>query len=448
MPVNRSVKPSEKGTVQFALPRIEHLQLNNGLKILYVHKDNLPLLQMYLILDSGSKYEPRNNAGLANLTAHMLDEGAGKFTALELDEELEFLGTDLSISVNHDNVFISLLSLENTAEKSLELLSMIVQEPSFSEPDFQREKNKILTKLVQLKSEPSYLASVNFDKVLFGNSAYGNPIYGIDNNIKNFVRNDLIDYYTKYFSPVNAAIMVASSIPQNEITALLNKYLGNWKTGKLSPESSLPEMSSSAGLYILHKENAPQSEIRIGHRASGRKTKDYFAKTVMNSILGGQFTSRINLNLRENKGFTYGAHSAFYYKQDVSYFSVSTAVQTENTAAAVSEIFKELKNIKKEITQKELDFAKSNLVKTYPSKFETYSQITGNLAALHIFGLEDNYFDTYISNISKINLPEVLAAAQENIHENETAIVIVGDREKVEASLEKETGLKTQQLKE
>lgn len=442
MPTDRKTAPSENGKINFELPEIKIINLTNGLKVYFIEKTGLPLVQMSLILNAGSKFDPEGASGVSNMTAQLLDEGAGSYSALELDEEFEFLGTDISISANHDNIYISMLSLEENFIRSLELFSTIIKEPQFNDNDFERERHKILSRIIQLQSDPSYVASVNFNKILHGNGLYSTPVLGNPADIEKLEKQEIIKFYENYFFANNAAIVIAGSLNHSVTTDLLNEYLGNWSSGKLPGNFHPGKIVSKQGVFIVHKDNAPQSEIRIGHLSAGRNTPDFYAKTLMNSVLGGQFSSRINLNLREDKGFTYGAHSSFSYRQEQSHFKVSTAVQTENTAAAVSEILKELKNIREEISEKELNFAKSNLVKTYPLKFETYAQLTGNLAALFVYSLPEDYFSTYIGNIEKTTLEETLTAARKNIDQENPVVLIVGDKNKISEDVEKVCGIK------
>ncbi|MFC2139680.1 M16 family metallopeptidase [Bacteroidota bacterium] len=446
MSIDRSRAPEEKGIISFQLPDIRNLILSNGLKIMFVQKDNLPIVQLNLVISAGSKYDLPGKNGLACLTSSLIDEGAGKYSALELDDEIEKLGSVLSTSVDHDTALISMMSLKDNIERSVELLSMVIADPNFTKDDFNREQEKLLTKIIQLKDDPSYIANSSFDRILFENTAYSRPSIGTEASIRTITNDDAKEYYKKYFTVENSSLAVVGNLTEEELLVLLEKYFSRWNRGGKIKYPVIKKEKEATKLYIIHREDSAQSEIRVGHLSSGRNSEDFFAKSIMNSILGGQFSSRINLNLREDKGFTYGANSSFYYRKELSSFAVSTAVQNENTGAAVREILNELKGIKDNIEQDELNFAKSSQIKSFPLAFETYSQIARNLAHLIIHSLPNDYFNTYIDNLEKQTLEEVLKSARENIFTAHLCILVVGDKNIISDQLKKTTGLEPIEL--
>lgn len=426
--INRSKCPEPKGKISFKLPEIERFSLSSRLNVSFIQKDTLPIVQIGLIISAGSKFDPSGKKGLANLTAMLADEGAGEWNALELDNELDMLGTILSISTDHDSVFISLLSLRENLDKSLNILSKILTEPRFQEEDFNREQKKCISKIVQLQDEPSYVASVAFDNLIFKNTPYAYPTFGFERTVSTISNEDIKDFFNRYYTVDNSLLVAVGNVNLLEIKDLLEKHLSVWKRYNNPTYGIFPSKSDTSKFYFIHKEDAAQSEIRIGHTAKGRKSPDYFETMIMNSVLGGQFTSRINLNLREKRGFTYGAHSSFNFNKEFGGFEVETAVHSQNTGESVSEILRELKEIRENITEKEFDFAKSSLIKRYPSLFETYSQLAKNLTVLHLYKLPDNYFDTYIPNIENATIEQVIAAARNNILPDKATVLIVGDR--------------------
>ena len=218
---------------------------------------------------------------------------------------------------------------------------------------------------------------------------------------------------------------------EKELKNLLKRYLGDWGKSEVKTISIPEPKRKGSRILICHKENAMQSEIRVGHLASKRNEGNYFAKYLLNTILGGQFSSRINLNLREQKGYTYGAFSRFSYFKNQAYFYVSTSVSTENTGNATREILNELQKIREGVTPDELNFAKSSTIRKFPSNFETYSQVASNITGKVIYSLPDDYFNTYLDYIRKVTLDEVNIAAVKEILTEETLIAIVGDKNKV-----------------
>ncbi len=432
MSFDRSQIPLPKDDVKFTLPEIKSFVLSNGLKVLFVQREFLPTMRMNLVANCGSVFDPKDKNGLANLFALAIDEGAGNLNALELSEEFEILGSSFSVSCNHDNVFLSLRTLSENFERSLELFGMILTKPQFNENDFQRERRKVEVKLLQQKDDPEELAELAFGSVVFGkNNSYSFPILGFDETIINIANNDVKTFYQNHFNPLSSHLIVVGNSSEAALVDLLEKYLGNWNN---KPKSSVPSFDAANNkrrVYILRKEGSVQTEIRIGHLSSKRQTPDYFPKTIMNMILGGQFTSRINLNLREAKGFTYGATSTFSYTKNAGEFCVSTSVSTENTLAAVKEILFELDGIKQGVTKQEFELAKSSMTRRFPGNFESDGQIIQNLLLLAIHNLPLNYFISYVENILNVSIDKVKQAAVSNINIDELSIVLVGDKNKL-----------------
>ena len=438
--LNRKIKPAPFGKIKFSLPEIKEFTHKNGLKILFVKKDNLPLVQFLLLCNAGSIFDPAGKKGLSNLTAMMLDEGAGEYDALRLSDEIDMLGSQLNVRSGEDNFIISLQTLEGNANRSFELLSKIILEPHFDDEDFQRQKRKVLTALIQRKDNPDDIAEYIFENNLFGKeNPYSNLNLGNEKDINSITTKDVRNFYNKFLTAGNSVLIVVGNTSEQKINGLIDKHLSKW--GKQIPETNKisDSIRRESTIVFCNKENAMQSEIRVGHLASKRNEGNYFAKLILNMILGGQFSSRINLNLREDKGYTYGAFSRFNYYKNQAYFYVSTSVSTENTGNAIREILSELKKIRKGVTDEELEFAKSSLIRKFPSNFETYSQVAGNLTGKVIFSLPDDYFNTYIDNVRNVSINDVNEAAAKEILAEETLIAVVGDKSKVREQLKEFT---------
>jgi zinc protease len=427
MNVDRKVRPADKGKIEFHLPKIKKITAPNGLRVWFVRKTDLPIIQISLICSAGSRFDD-DKKGLSYLTSMMIDEGAGEFDALELDEEFESMGTILKISADHDSMFLNMLSIKENFDRSLDLYSKILLEPKFDQQDFLREQKKLIDKITQLGDEPAYLASTVFEKMIYRNLPYSFPTVGYGEHIQSISDEDLKSFHHKYFVPANCDLIVVGNIEEAELMEKVNKLFSNWKGTYEQFDSISQPQREKLKFYFVNKDGAAQSEIRIGHISSPRSSKDFYAKVLLNTILGGQFSSRINLNLREDKGYTYGANSSFSYNKVSGYFAVSTSVQSENTAPAVTEIIKELENIRVEIFHDELEFAKSYLIKRFPSLFETYSQIANHLSAKILYSLPDDYYDNYLSNVESTTLEEVSAAAINNVFPQELVVLIVGDK--------------------
>ncbi len=432
--INRTSAPLPKGEINFTIPAIKKIKSANGIDIHFVQKDKLPIVQVILMFSAGSKFDPADKTGLSFLTSLLIDEGAGEYDALELNNEFEKLGSVLNISSDHDAFTFSLTSIKENFERSFELLSKIINEPRFDEKDFYREKKKVLDRILQLKDEPSYIASAVFDNKIFENTFYALPEIGYENSVSSISLDDIRYFYKGKLLNSKIEFIAVGNITEEEITKLSEKYMPAIGNSVVHPNFKQPTRSKTK-FYFVDKKDSAQSEIRIGHIAKPRDAEDFYAARIMNTILGGQFSSRINLNLREHKGFTYGAGSSFNYYQNASSFEVSTAVNIQNTGVAISEILKELNSIKITITSNEIEFAKSYLIKQFPSKFETYTQLARNIVPLIQHSLPLNYYDEYARQLQEVADDDIFKAALNNIYTDELIILAVGDKTLIKPQL-------------
>jgi len=429
--VNRSVAPEIKDKLEFHLPTIKQFQLNNGLRVIFVKKDNLPIVQMSLIVNAGSRFDPANKSGLSYLTSMLIDEGAGEYSALELDNEIESLGSIFGVSTDSDLIYMNMLSIKDKFERSLELLSTVYASPLFTDEDFEREKRKLLTKIVRNYDEPSYIASNNFRNLVYNITPYAHPILGTSQEVETVTNDEVKQFYKNTFLPQNSYLIVVGNITQSELEEKLNKYFNSTSFESNNTDNISSPIENDSNIYFIHKDGAAQSEIRVGHLSNKRTDADYFPKVIMNSILGGQFSSRLNLNLREDKGFTYGVSSGYYYNKYFGYFQIATSVDSKNTGETLAEINKEINGLKQNISIEEINFAKSFLVKRFPSMFETYTQIANNLTSLVHYSLDKNYFNNYIQNVERCTKEEIEKAAQKNIVTDKMIYVVVGNADEV-----------------
>jgi zinc protease len=431
MSIERSNPPNSNGAINFHLPQFHKFSIDNGFEVLFVQKDSLPILQFELIINAGSKFDSANKGGLAYLTSLLVDEGAGEYDSLQLDDEFESLGSIFGVSTDNDNIHLSLLALKENFDRSLELFSLVYQSPKFTEDDFIREQKKLVSKIIQNQDDPSFLASTIFDKIVYEGTNYKNSVIGNIGDVESIKNDDVIEFYKKHFVPSNTKLVIVGSIELSELQILLNKYFNISSSQKLEEQIVAIPVKQKSKFYFIHKENAAQSEIRIGHISDKRNEKDYFAKVIANSILGGQFSSRLNLNLREDKGFTYGIQSAFMYHKDTASFEISTSVNGKDTGEAIKEINKEIEGVKTEITNDEIQFTKLYLIKRFPGMFETYSQISHHLSTLLKYKLSENYFDTYIDRITTCENIEIENIVKDKIIFDQLVYLVVGEKETV-----------------
>jgi zinc protease len=433
---DRSIRPVPSEEINFSLPEIEKFKLSNNLEVIFIQKTKLPILQFNLIIDAGSYLDPASKKGLSNLFSMAFDEGAGKFTSLELSDEFDILGSNFSVFSSEDNVFLSLQTLKENFEKSLELFSTVVKSPHLNEINFKREQRKVITHILQQQDEPDEIADLVYDHIVFGKiNPYSYPTLGYDEHVKNISIEDIKKFYSDFILPNNSKLIVVGDTSKEELINKLEFYFKDWNPKQSSINVSFPKTESTKKIYLYDKKGSVQSEIRIGHTATKRTENDFFPKAILNNILGGQFSSRINLNLREQKGYTYGANSRFNYLKESAYFITSTSVGAENTGNAVREIMNELEGIRNGVKDDEIDFAKSSLIRKFPSNFETYKQIASNLISMVVHSLSFDYYNTYINSIKSVNKELVENAAEKHIHPDKVVTVIVGDKDKVKSQL-------------
>lgn len=436
MKFNRSKKPNAAAEELFRMPSIQQFSLDNSLQVMFVEKKELPIIRINLIINAGSIFDPENKRGLSNLLTMCLDEGAGKYDSLELSEQFDLLGARFSLYSDNDNIHITLQTLKENFKRSVELLSLILVEPRLKEKDFDREKRRILTKIKQLSDDPDYLANTSFESILFGKqNSYSYAALGIAENILKITNDDIKSFYKKAILPNNAFVVVVGDISANDLETILSKSFSGWQPSDINLEYKNEPRNDAKKVYIINKQDSVQTEIRTGHHTSGRRSTDYFSKHLLNTILGGQFTSRLNHNLREKNGYTYGAGSTFNYYMNAAYFGVSTSVNIENTTNALKEIFKELNGVKKGVTEEELSFAKLSIIRKFPTNFETYRQVASNIIGKVIYDLPEDYLDTYLDNIKSVSLEDVNKAALSYIHPELTTTILAGDKTKLSDQL-------------
>ena len=432
MPIDRSIRPPSSSEVNFSPPRVQKFSLKNGLNIFLSKKTDLPIVRLNLLIKGGSKFDPDGQKGLCNLLAMCVDEGAGELNALELADEFEMLGAQFVVSCTDDFIILSIQVLKENFISTLKLLADIITQSHLQEKDFNREKHKILVRINQSRTEPDYIADTAFPYFLLGkDSPYAFPTIGTEKTVQNIQLDLLKNSYNEFFAPSNSAMIVVGNLDEGFFKNELEEKFRSWNNSSILKMKKNFLNKTKRRVYVIDKPDSVQTEIRTGHIASKRNEKDFLQKQIINLVLGGQFSSRLNLNLREKNGYTYGVHSQFNYLKEAGFFTVSTSVDLANTASALTEIYREISNIKLGISPEELAFAKSSLTKKFPSNFETYRQIAAAVSTKVIYDLPDNYFDTYVGKVSSLNLDDVNSIAADSISPESIISVLVGDSKKI-----------------
>lgn len=438
--VDRTKKPAPGLTPSVVLPKVQHGVLKNGLEVMLVEYHQLPIVQFNLVLPTGTTADPAEKAGTANLTVRMLDEGTEQRTALQIADGLDFIGAHLSASTSYDGSFVTLETLKEHTASALDIYSDVLLHPAFPQKEFDRVKKEILTSLVQQKDQPAIIANKVFASKLYGAThPYGRPSDGNEKSVGKITVEDLKSFYNACFRPDDATLIVVGDVTIAELLPMLERTLGAWQSKSISPPSLAPPPGEGkAAIYVVDKPQAAQSQIRIGNIGLPRSTPDYFAVLVMNTVLGGGFNSRLNWNLREQKGYTYGTGSQFQFRKEPGPFSTYGGFRTNVTDSSVIETLKEIRRLRSEdVLESDLSFAKDFLTRSVARAFETPGQIATQLANLAIYGLPDDYFDTYVQNVKAVTAQDVKRVAEKCIDPDNMLIVIVGDVGSIRGGLEK-----------
>jgi zinc protease len=433
---DRSKPPSPGPPVSLKLPPIQEFALSNGIRVLFIETHKVPLVQVAVILRAGASADPKEKPGLANLTAEMLDRGAGSRSALEISDAVDHLGAELSAEAAWDEATVGLSVPSERLDQALPILGDVVERPAFPADELERVRKELLTEILQWRDEPSALARVALVRAIYGDQPYGRVTEGSEQSVRAVRREDLQRFHRTFFVPANATIVAAGDVSPASLRTLLEGAFGSWSgTGERPPEVPPARQVRGRSVWLVDVPGAPQSEIRIGRVGPPRRTPDFFPVLVANTLLGGSFTSRLNQNLREQHGYTYGAFSVFDFRLSTGPFVAAAAVQTDKTAAALGEFFKELEGIGKPIGEDEVSRARNYLALRFPAGFETTGQLAGKLAQKVVYDLPSDYFTTYSESIAKVTPADVQRVAAQYVDPQSVAVVIVGDRKKIEAAI-------------
>ncbi len=373
------------------------------------------------------------------MTAELLTEGTKTRNSLELAGALSEIGASIDADGKLESSTVSLTTLTKHTPKALELYTDVLLNPSFPEKELKRVRQQRLALLRSRLDNAEAISGVVFPRVLYGQEhPYGRPDLGTPKSIAALTRAEIAEFHQRLFLPNNASLIVVGDTTPDAITAALEEALKGWKPGE-APSPSLPEPPSAKGVtvYLVDKPAAAQSVLAVGQVGVPRSTPDYFPLMVMNAILGGQFSSRINLNLREEKGYSYGAHSHFTFRQGPGPFEAGGAVDSRFTKEALVELIKELTDITgpRPVSDAELAFAKDRIIRGFPNKFETTFGVAGTLADLVLYHLPADYFTTYQAKVEAVTKADVDRVAKTYLDPSRMTILIVGDRAKIETGL-------------
>jgi zinc protease len=432
--VDRSRLPDVGPDPVFRFPALVRHVLPNGLALRVVEHHAAPVVTFVLQVDGGAGADPAGREGLAALTADMVDEGTGVLSAIDVSDALARVGAEFDIEVGADATMFTLTTLSRFADRAAALLASMIVRPSLRTDDMMRVRQLRLDRVRQLRDLPPASAERAFLQVLYGTHPYGHVSIGSEVSLRALTLEDVAWYHESGYRPSRARLVVAGALDRAEMIRVAETAFGDWQDpvgpSTLVDASSVdPPAAPESRLVVVTREGATQSELRIGHLSARRNTPDYPALLVMNAVLGGQFVSRVNLKLREEKGYTYGARTGFDWRRGEAPLVLQASVHTRATTDAVRDSLAELTALggAHPVTDSELALAKASLTRGYPRNFETASQVARSTAQLALFDLPDRYFEEFVPRVNAVSADDVGRVARQYIDPSRLATVIVGD---------------------
>jgi zinc protease len=423
-------RPSPTAPRSYHFPQFERRTLPNGMQLVVAPVPKLPLVSITAVVDAGASAEQEGQDGVAALTAQLLLEGAAGLDGAALTDRFERIGTSVDAHADWDAATVSLTVLAERLPEALALVRDLLRSPDFPNREVARLKDERIAELLQLRAEPGALADEHLSRAVYAPTArYATPAGGSASSVRALTRDVVRGFYAERYRPATTTLVMAGDVSVDRAGELAHALFGDWH-GDVGPTvARAVDASPRTRLTrVIAKADAPQSEVRVGHAGLPRRHSDYFEATVMNAVLGGLFSSRINLNLREEHGYTYGAFSAFEWRRAAGPFVIQTAVKSDVTGAAVREILREVERMRsEEISADELTLATSYLDGVFPIRYETTSAIATALSNLVIHDLPEHFYDDYRARVRAVTTHDVLRAAQQHLRPDRLRIVVVGD---------------------
>jgi zinc protease len=435
---DRSHAPAVGPAPALHLPAIEKRTLSNGLPVWIMGVHKVPTVHLELVVRAGVAAQPASKFGLASLTGAMLDEGAGTRNALEIADAVDYLGAELTTGGTADASFVDLHVPVARLGDALAIMSDVVARPTFPESELKRVRDERLASLLEAQDDPEQLVAFAFPRIVYGTEhRYGTEPIGTAASLNRITTADLKAFHAAQYRPSNAGLFVTGDVTAASIVPMLEKAFGSWKGAAAPATPAVADASqlTARHVYLIDKPGAAQSQIRVGWIGVPRSSPDFFAIRVLNTILGGAFTSRLNNNLREVHGYAYGAGSAFDMRLGAGPFYAAAGVQTDKTADALKEFFNELTRIHEPVGADELEKAKNYLALLLPRNFETERGAANALAQTFVYNLPADYFQTYADRIRAVTVADVKRVADKYIQPDKFAVVVVGDRKVIEAGV-------------
>ena len=428
----RKSAPEPLESITFEIPKPYETALSNGLKIVIFENNRMPLVNFRLAFFSGDADEPKNSTGITNALASMLNEGTQNYSSRQLAEEIERLGANISANSSADFTSVSASGLSLYTSDIFNLFAEVILRPTFPESELTLYKQNTIESLKFQRSQPDFLANEQMARILYGDHPYS-VISPKPSDVEKLSKAQLQEYHAQKFIPNNAILIIVGDVRRDEITKEIQDHFGSWKQGVVAEKSSyvLPERQKNT-LTIVDRTGSAQSNIVLGNLAAERTNPDYFAILLMNQVLGAGASSRIFMNLREEKGYTYGAYSRVDMKKLSGEFETTAEVRTAVTGESLKEFFYELNRIRDEdVSVDELNDAKNFLAGVFPIRAETQEGLTNLIVSQKLYNLPEDYLQTYRDNVNAVSIEDIKRVANKYIHPEKLAIVIVGDGDEI-----------------
>lgn len=436
-PVDRTVPPRLAPPTPVTMPAHVERTLPNGMRLIVVTQPKLPVLDAVLVFRHGTEADPQGKEGLASLTAAMLREGTTTRRSPDIAEQQAFLGIRLGAGASLEQTTVSLHTPTAVLDSAFALMTDLVLRPSFPESEFARVRSETVTGLLQLRDRAPAIADRAFAALVYGDAhPYGRPTSGTETSVESIARSDVQRFWETWYRPNAATLIIVGDITVEDAERRARALFGGWE------RTTLPGIATAAappaattGITLIDKPGAPQSSFRLGSVGVARSTPDYHALMVLNTVLGGSFTSRLNNNLRETKGYTYGAGSSFAMRRDAGPFSARAEIVAEKSDSALLEFMQELRAIRKPLGTDELEKAKQYLILGFAERFESTGDVASQLASLVPYDLPLDTWSGFQRGIERVSVADVQRVAEQYIDPQALQIVIVGDRASIEAPL-------------
>lgn len=424
-------------SAQVKLPPITEKTLDNGLEIVVIENHELPVVSMRMVIKSGSAYDIVGKAGLANLTAGLLRKGTKTRTATEIAEQIDFVGGSLRTSANRDATNVTCSVLLKHFDVGMEILSDIILNPVFADEEIERDRFRMISAIKQSKDDPGRLCANGFNKSLFGEHPYGQPVIGTEASLSSLTADDIKSFYNTYYKPNNAIFVVAGDVKPKAVLKTIKKAFGRWEKGTI-PELQMPAVKQPEGYSILlvDKPDASQANIRFGHLGMTRSNPDYFPHLLMNYILGAAFTSRLNQVVRVEKGLTYDIRTVNEWNIMPAAYYCNTFTENDSTMIAIRAAITEIKRMQaEEITDIEFNEAVNFYSGYYPMILETPDNVAREIVKVKLYYLPVSYIEDFTKNIKKVTRADILRVARERWHPDNMVFCIVSKASDIEEKL-------------